>query len=80
VEESFDYKEETEANSEQEFDKVLRPKSFSDFTGQPSIIENLDEIDLGGLNKYGDGFASQRILNFIQNLDFDKLLYKKSIF
>jgi Holliday junction DNA helicase RuvB len=41
VEDSFDYREETGANSEQEFDKVLRPKSFSDFTGQPSIIENL---------------------------------------
>ena len=41
MEDSFDYREETGANSEQEFDKVLRPKCFSDFTGQPSIIENL---------------------------------------
>lgn len=40
MEESFDYMEQAE-NSDQEFDKVLRPKSFEDFAGQPSIIENL---------------------------------------
>lgn len=42
MEESFDYREEAAANSEQEFDKVLRPKSLSDFTGQPSVVENLE--------------------------------------
>lgn len=41
-EESFDYREEAASNSEQEFDKVLRPKSLSDFAGQPSVVENLE--------------------------------------
>ena len=42
MEDSFDYKEEAEKNSEKEFDKVLRPKSLSDFSGQDSIIKNLE--------------------------------------
>ena len=29
-------------NSEKEFDKVLRPKTLDDFSGQDSIIQNLE--------------------------------------
>ena len=39
--ESFDYREEEESSDEIEFDQVLRPKSFSDFSGQKKILENL---------------------------------------
>ena len=42
LEDSFDYKEEAENNSEKEFDKVLRPKTLDDFSGQDSIIQNLE--------------------------------------
>ncbi len=42
MEDSFDYREEAENNGEQEYDKVLRPKSLSDFTGQPHVVENLE--------------------------------------
>ena len=42
MEDSFDYKEEAENNSEKEFDKVLRPQSLIDFAGQPNIVENLE--------------------------------------
>ena len=42
LEDSFDYQEEAENNSEKEFDKVLRPQNLSDFAGQPSIVENLE--------------------------------------
>ena len=41
MEESFDYREEAESSKEQDYDKVLRPKSLKDFAGQPSIVENL---------------------------------------
>jgi Holliday junction DNA helicase RuvB len=42
MEDSFDYREEAENGSEQEFDKVLRPKKLNDFSGQPSVVENLE--------------------------------------
>jgi holliday junction DNA helicase RuvB len=42
LEDSFDYKNEIEDNSEKDFDKVLRPKVLSDFAGQPQVIENLE--------------------------------------
>lgn len=42
MEDSFDYQEEAENNSEREFDKVLRPQKLNDFAGQPSIVENLE--------------------------------------
>ena len=42
LEDSFDYQEEAENNSEKEFDKVLRPQKLMDFAGQPSIVENLE--------------------------------------
>ena len=41
-EESFDYREEAEQSVDQDYDKVLRPKSLNDFAGQPSIVENLE--------------------------------------
>ena len=40
---SFDYRQEAENNSDQDYDKVLRPESLSDFTGQPSVVENLEK-------------------------------------
>ena len=40
-EEDFDYREESK-NPDIELDKVLRPKSFDDFTGQKKVIENLE--------------------------------------
>ena len=42
MEDSFDYRDEAAQNGEQEIDKVLRPKSLSDFAGQPSVVENLE--------------------------------------
>jgi Holliday junction DNA helicase RuvB len=42
LEDSFDYKNEIEDNSEKDFDKVLRPKVLSDFAGQPQVIDNLE--------------------------------------
>ena len=41
-EESFDFREEAEfLPAETEFEKVLRPKSFDDFTGQKKVTDNL---------------------------------------
>lgn len=40
--ESFDYREEASHNSDQEYDKVLRPRTLSDFAGQPSVVQNLE--------------------------------------
>jgi len=39
--ESFDYREDNISNQDQELDKVLRPKSFDDFSGQKKVLENL---------------------------------------
>lgn len=41
-EESFDYREEASRNNEQDYDKVLRPKTLEDFTGQKKVTENLE--------------------------------------
>ena len=41
VEDSFDYREEAEKH-ELDYDKVLRPRTLSDFTGQPKVVENLE--------------------------------------
>jgi Holliday junction DNA helicase RuvB len=41
VDEDFDYREEGPSQSENELDKVLRPKSFGDFAGQKKVIDNL---------------------------------------
>ena len=41
-EESFDYREEAQESADQDYDKVLRPKSLNEFAGQPSIVENLE--------------------------------------
>lgn len=40
MEDSFDYREEAE-KQDLDYDKVLRPKTLSDFTGQPKVVENL---------------------------------------
>ncbi len=39
--EDFDIRDEESYRSEKEVDKVLRPVSFTDFTGQPEVLENL---------------------------------------
>ena len=53
-EESFDFREEAEfANSETEFEKVLRPKSFDDFTGQEQVLENL-KVFVEAANRRGE--------------------------
>lgn len=41
MEDSFDYRSEAESAKDQDYDKVLRPKSLEDFAGQPGIVENL---------------------------------------
>lgn len=41
MEDGFDYREEAENNLEKDYDKVLRPKSWEDFTGQEKVVENL---------------------------------------
>ncbi|SFT81959.1 Holliday junction DNA helicase subunit RuvB [Lishizhenia tianjinensis] len=51
-EEDFDYRSE-QLTSDQEIDKVLRPKAFSDFTGQQKILENL-EIFVEATKKRGE--------------------------
>lgn len=40
VEDSFDYREEAD-KQEVDYDRVLRPKTLLDFTGQPKVVENL---------------------------------------
>ncbi|MEN9303554.1 MAG: hypothetical protein RL264_1983 [Bacteroidota bacterium] len=42
MDESFDYREEAQKDSEQEYDKVLRPRTLMDFAGQPTVVENLE--------------------------------------
>lgn len=39
---SFDYREESKSSSDQELEKVLRPKQFNDFAGQPKVLDNLE--------------------------------------
>lgn len=41
-EESFDYRSESAATGEKDYDKVLRPKQLTDFAGQPHVVENLE--------------------------------------
>jgi Holliday junction DNA helicase RuvB len=40
-EDSFDYREEAQNAGEQDYDKVLRPKYLSDFSGQDPVVQNL---------------------------------------
>ena len=42
MEDSFDYRETADSDGEKDFDKVLRPKMLDDFSGQPSVVDNLD--------------------------------------
>jgi len=39
---SYDFRDENLSHSDQEFEKVLRPKEFGDFTGQKKVVENLE--------------------------------------
>ena len=45
-EDSFDYREEAKNEGEQDYDKVLRPKYLTDFSGQDPIVQNLQKFDL----------------------------------
>lgn len=38
---TFDYRSEEISGKDKEFEKVLRPKKFDDFTGQKKVLENL---------------------------------------
>ncbi|MBX7051766.1 MAG: Holliday junction branch migration DNA helicase RuvB [Flavobacteriales bacterium] len=40
--EAFNIREEADKSTDKELDKVLRPKSFDDFTGQRQVLENLE--------------------------------------
>lgn len=42
MEDNFDYRSELGNGSEQDVDKVLRPKNLDDFVGQPTVVENLE--------------------------------------
>ncbi len=42
MEDTFDYREEANNHSDQEYDKVLRPRTLDDFVGQPSVVDNLE--------------------------------------
>ncbi len=39
--ESFDYRDEEQFSQEEEFENVLRPKMFNDFSGQKKVTDNL---------------------------------------
>jgi len=39
--ESFDYREDEQSSNDNDLDKALRPKSFTDFSGQKKVLENL---------------------------------------
>jgi len=41
MEEDFDIREERISSAEKEFENALRPLKFSDFSGQPKVVENL---------------------------------------
>ncbi|MBM3185785.1 MAG: AAA family ATPase, partial [Bacteroidetes bacterium] len=41
MDDSFDYREEAKNGGEQDYDKVLRPKYLSDFSGQDPVVQNL---------------------------------------
>ena len=40
--EDFDIREERFAQGEKDFENALRPLSFSDFSGQKKVVENLE--------------------------------------
>ncbi|MBQ6799746.1 MAG: Holliday junction branch migration DNA helicase RuvB, partial [Bacteroidaceae bacterium] len=41
MEENFDIREEQMTSREREFENILRPLRFSDFSGQNKVVENL---------------------------------------
>lgn len=51
MEDSFDFREEEQDISEKEIDRVIRPKSFSDFAGQPKILDNLQVFVAAALKR-----------------------------
>ena len=53
MDDSFDIREEAHnfGSPEKEFDKVLRPKSFDDFTGQQKVIDNLQVFVAAAKNR-----------------------------
>ena len=53
MEDSFDYRDEIEQNSDKEYDKVLRPQQLGDFAGQEKVVENL-EIFVKAASKRGE--------------------------
>ncbi len=42
MEEDFNIREERVSSAEKEFENALRPLKFSDFSGQPKVVENLE--------------------------------------
>jgi len=49
--EDIDLRDEQQWNGEKEVDKVLRPLSFSDFAGQPKVLENLEVFVTAARNR-----------------------------
>lgn len=41
MDDSFDYRHEASSTSDQELERVLRPRAFDDFTGQRQVLDNL---------------------------------------
>ena len=42
MDEDFDIREERYSQGEKDFENALRPLSFSDFSGQKKVVENLE--------------------------------------
>ena len=42
MDEDFDIREERFSQGEKDFENALRPLSFSDFSGQKKVVENLE--------------------------------------
>lgn len=51
MDESFNFREEELGQSEKEIDRVLRPKAFNDFAGQPKILDNLNVFVAAALQR-----------------------------
>ena len=71
--EDFDIRDEAEGTTDKDLERVLRPKSFEDFTGQRQVLENLqifvqaaklrgeslDHVLLHGPPKFPNQFGGQ---------------------
>ena len=42
MDDNFDIRRESVSSSEKDFENALRPLRFSDFSGQPKVVENLE--------------------------------------